>query len=846
MTDARSRTPEEYVRSTWQRWGRNRRLLVAVIGALVVLAIASISAAALVGLPTILTSDSNATSPTSSGDAGGSQAIPNAAQDFAALAPGGATLSTLASANQITYVCVNKKSGQLFYLVSSCKKSQTKTSVTSTSAQFKACYQASNGVTRKVPESTKCSNKSTKKEIVIPKVPADSSSLYFCVKTLDGTMYFKGTSEPTCAAGQYAVVIGPHNRPPVATNDTYSVNEDGSLSVAATGVLTNDSDPDNDPITAELVTGPAHKASFTLNANGSFSYAPAADFDGTDSFTYKAKDSHNGLSSAATVTITVTPVPDAPKASDDSATVDEGGTVTDGNVLTNDADVDGDALSAVLVDGPANGTVNLDADGSYSYTHDGGDSTSDSFTYKANDGALDSNTATVEITVTPVDDPPVAVEDSATVGEDSGPSAIDVLANDTDGGDGGTKQIASAGDPEHGKVVVSGDNLGLSYEPNADYCGPDSFTYTLNGGSTAKVITTVTCDNDAPIATDDGYEVNEGQTLSIAAPGVLGNDTDAEGNPLTATLVSGPAHAASGAGFTLNPDGSFDYTPEAGYNGPDSFTYKASDGTADSNIATVEITVGPVNDAPTFDLGADQTVVNTAGAQTVEGFATNISAGPSDESGQALTFTVTNDDNSLFAEQPDIDETTGNLTYAPNANASGTATVSVELKDDGGTANGGQDTTTKTFKITVKLPNEPPTAADQSVDADEEVAKTITLAADDPDGDAVTEFKISAQPANGSLGPIGSIACDEGLTPNHCTADVSYTGNKDYNGPDSFQFTASDAQATGQPATVGITVNAVEDAPVAVDDTATQAEDSDATAIDVLANDTDVDDLIGL
>lgn len=151
-------------------------------------------------------------------------------------------------------------------------------------------------------------------------MPADSSSLYFCVDS-DGLMYFKGRSEPTCGGGRYAVVIGPHNRPPTAGNDgPYSVQEDGGpLSVAAPGMLANDSDPDGDTITAQLVTGPAHKASFTLNANGSFSYTPAADYNGSDSFTYKAKDSHNGLSAAATVTITVTPVNDAPEAVDDGS-----------------------------------------------------------------------------------------------------------------------------------------------------------------------------------------------------------------------------------------------------------------------------------------------------------------------------------------------------------------------------------------------------------------------------------------------------------------------------------------------------------------------------------------------
>jgi methionine-rich copper-binding protein CopC len=126
---------------------------------------------------------------------------------LAAVARGVVATST---ATTIDHVCANK-SGQLFYLAS-CKKGQTSVPVTSSSAQFKACYQTTNGVTRKVPQSTKCSNKSTNKEIEI-EVPADSDSLYFCVGT-DGTMYFKGNSEPTCAAGQYAVVIGPHDAAP--------------------------------------------------------------------------------------------------------------------------------------------------------------------------------------------------------------------------------------------------------------------------------------------------------------------------------------------------------------------------------------------------------------------------------------------------------------------------------------------------------------------------------------------------------------------------------------------------------------------------------------------------------
>ena len=100
--------------------------------------------------------------------------------------------------------------------------------------------------------------------------------------------------------------------------------------------------------------------------------------------------------------------------------------------------------------------------------------------------------------------------------------------------------------------------------------------------------------NDAPVAAGDSYAVTEDTALTIAAPGVLANDADVENSALTATLVSGPGHGT----LALNANGSFLYTPAANYSGPDSFTYKANDGTADSNTATVTIAVSAVNDAP--------------------------------------------------------------------------------------------------------------------------------------------------------------------------------------------------------------------------------------------------------
>jgi VCBS repeat-containing protein len=128
--------------------------------------------------------------------------------------------------------------------------------------------------------------------------------------------------------------------------------------------------------------------------------------------------------------------------------------------------------------------------------------------------------------------------------------------------------------------------------------GSDSFSYTISDGhggiATGIVSVTITAVDDAPTGSDDAYTTNEDTTLTIAAPGVLGNDSDVDGNPLTAILVSGPGHGT----LTLNSNGSFSYSPNADYKGPDSFSYKANDGSLNSNTATVSITVNPVNDAP--------------------------------------------------------------------------------------------------------------------------------------------------------------------------------------------------------------------------------------------------------
>jgi VCBS repeat-containing protein len=368
------------------------------------------------------------------------------------------------------------------------------------------------------------------------------------------------------------------NLPPVANDDYYTTAEETILNVAAPGVLTNDTDPDDDSLTAitDVTNG-----TLTLNTNGSFTYTPDINFNGIDTFTYKANDTITE-SNTATVYITVTAVNDPPVAVDDSYSMNEETllSVSLPGVLVNDLDNESDPLTAVLDVGPTNAiSFILNSDGSFNYTHDGSETTSDSFTYHANDGTADSNIATVTITINPINDPPVANDDSYSVNETSTLNivAAGVLGNDVD----------NESDPLTA-VLDTGPIYASSFILNSD----GSFNCNSN---IATVTITINPINDPPVANDDSYSVDEDTLLSVTSPGVLGNDLDNESNPLTAVFDVGPTNAIS---FILNSDGSFNYTPIPNYNGTDSFTYHANDGVADSNIATVTITINPINDPP--------------------------------------------------------------------------------------------------------------------------------------------------------------------------------------------------------------------------------------------------------
>jgi VCBS repeat-containing protein len=395
------------------------------------------------------------------------------------------------------------------------------------------------------------------------------------------------------------------NVAPQAADDAYTTEEDTPLTVAGPGVLGNDADGNQDPLSVVLIDGPANGV-LTLNADGSFTYVPDADFFGLDSFTYRASDG-DFASGVASVFLTVTEGNQAPVANPDSFLLDEDGTLTipAPGILGNDTDAEGAPLSAIVVGTTANGTLTTNADGSFTYTPNSNFNGTDSFTYRASDGEDDSDIATVTLTVNAVNDAPLANPDAFGVDED-GTLEGGVIGNDTDTeGDALSATLESG--PAHGSLEFNADGS-FVYRPNANFFGADTFSYRAGDGAAASDVTTVTIQvtavNDAPAAAADAYEVDG--TLTVAAPGVLANDTDVDGGALTAALVSSTANGA----LVFNQDGSFTYTANAGFSGTDSFAYRTSDGGLESAPVTVTLTVAgqEENDAPMVDAGPDQVV----------------------------------------------------------------------------------------------------------------------------------------------------------------------------------------------------------------------------------------------
>ncbi|MBV7265915.1 Ig-like domain-containing protein [Erythrobacter ani] len=588
------------------------------------------------------------------------------------------------------------------------------------------------------------------------------------------------------------------NPAPTAVNDTATTNEDAPVN---TDVLANDNDPDGDGLAVTLAS--AANGTIVIEADGTLTYTPDTDFTGTDTITYEISDGEGGTSTA-TLTVTVNAQNDDPTATPVPPRADVDGAMVSVSIASNFDDVEGDTLTFSATGLPTG--LLIDAAGSITGTIDAaasqGGPLNDGFysvTITADDGNGGSVSTTFDWTVTnPV---PVAADDSATTDEDTTVN-IDVLANDNDpDGDPLTVVTATAG---NGTVTIRSDGT-IDYTPVGDFIGTDTILYTIsdgNGGTaSASVTVAVNPGNDDPIAADDTATTDEDTSVTIAP---LANDSDVDGDPLTITSATAP-----NGNVTINRDGTVTYTPNRDFNGTDTITYGLSDGNGGTDIATIAVLVAPMNDDP---VAVPDTVTTPEDTPIRIPVLTN----DTDVDGDPLIIAAATSPNGTVTINPD-----GTITFVPNPDFNGPTAINYAISDGmGGTA-------TATVTVNVNPVNDPPVGQLDTATTDEDTPVTIPVLANDSDldGDPLTVVSASAPNGTVTINPDGT---------------VTYTPEPNFSGTDTITYQVSDGMGGFDTATATITVNPVNDAPIAGADVATVDEDSQVT-ISILANDSDPD-----
>jgi hypothetical protein len=392
---------------------------------------------------------------------------------------------------------------------------------------------------------------------------------------LDGFAYTIEDGHGGSATAAVSVTVNDVAHAPVAESQAVQTDEDTALAIRLAVT-----DADRDPLTFTIERPPA-KGSLS-GTPPDVSYTPDRDYSGPDRFVFAVEDGHGGRDTG-TVSIRVRPLGDLPVAEDDAAETNEG-RVSDIVVLANDRDPDGDVLRVVSVTQAANGSVLVNGDDTLRYQPDAGFTGLDGFAYTIGDGQGGTATATVRVRVNDVADAPVAEDQTLETDEDTA-LAITLVASDADG-DPLTFTIQTP--PARGSL--GGMPPDVSYTPDADYSGADSFVFEAGdgqgGSDTGTVSIRIRPVDDLPVAEDDAGETTEGMVVDIA---VLGNDRDPDGGALKVVSVTQGAN-----GWVLiNGDDTLRYQPNAGFAGPDGFAYTASDVDGGTDTAVVSVTVRP-------------------------------------------------------------------------------------------------------------------------------------------------------------------------------------------------------------------------------------------------------------
>ena len=699
------------------------------------------------------------------------------------------------------------------------------------------------------------------------------------------------------------------NDAPVAVSNIASVFENSEIAVdAGESLLLNDADIDNDTLSVVAVhagtlnnvgtTGAVGTGlvgdygTLTLNTDGSYSYAAdasatealAADTVVEDVFTYTVSDGF--LESSAEIRISVTGVNDAPVAVADQANVIQGQSAVDINVLINDQDIDGDVLSLTVVGASAGGTVIVNEDQTLSYTPQPSFLGKEVITYTINDGQGGAATVQLSVSVLSAETGPVALNDVATIEEDTLLLNLDVLANDAVPV-GETLSLISA-TSEAGATITINEDGTLNYKGPTDFYGSDVVMYSIQDSqgrvSQANIVVTITPVNDDPIASDDVDAVVENGLIELEEDkNLLSDDFDVDGDTLAVSAVRAGALSESGVlgtvgeslvgvygSLTLNADGSYSYAANADAVNAlsaeevvqDVFTYTVSDG-ALSSSAELRIAVTGVNDAPIAASNVEAVAENAVIADK------NLLVDDSDIDGDALSVSALragalSATGIAGAVGSALSGTYGTLTlnadgsYVYTANRADSLSSGEIVEDvfsytvsDGGLSSSAE------LRISVTGVNDAPSAVSNIETVAENgviVDKSLLSNDADIDGDtlSVSAVRAGSLSETGTSGTIGeTLAGTYGTLTLAANGAYSYAANASAVealaagtvAEDVFTYTVSDGSLTTS-AELRVTVTGANDRPVAVSNTDAVVENgviSEFASTSLLSDDSDVD-----
>jgi VCBS repeat-containing protein/CshA-type fibril repeat protein len=560
-------------------------------------------------------------------------------------------------------------------------------------------------------------------------------------------------------------------------DDVAVTDEDTAVT---TDVLANDNF-EGSPVVSAVTQG-AH-GTVVNNNDGTVTYTPDGDYNGSDSYTYTVT-SPTGVTETATVNVTINPVVDIV---DDIETTDEDTAVTT-DVLANDS-FEGSPVVSAVTQG-AHGTVVNNNDGTVTYTPDGDYNGSDSYTYTVTSPTGVTETATVNVTINPM----VDIADDVAVTDEDTAVTTDVLANDSFEG---SPVVSAVTQGAHGTVVNNNDGT-ITYTPNADYNGSDSYTYTVTSPTGVTETATVTVTINPVVDIVDDTETTDEDTA--VTTDVLAND-NFEGSPVVSAVTQG-AHGT----VVNNNDGTVTYTPNADYNGSDSYTYTVTSPTGVTETATVTVTINPVVDIVDDTETTDEDTAVTTDVLGNDNF-----------EGSPLVTGVTQGAHGAVVNNND-----GTVTYTPDADYNGSDSYTYTVTSPTGV--------TETAMVNVTINPVTDLVAD-SVTTNSTGALTF-----DPlsgsNGGSADNFENPAA----VIAAIGSASHGSAVL-NPADGTITYTPTPGYVGPDSFSYTVTSG-GVSETATISVIVTNV--APVGNPDSASTAEDTPVSG-NVLDSDTDSD-----